>query len=270
MKNRLYVSWTSSTGIDCKLIGPETPCFCGHRYKQHQTDFVTLPEERPIRLPCKQGGCKCLSYHYIPLNGGQPIRCTCKHLADSHSERHPYKCKNSKAGCKCNGFKSSFTCACTKYVYEHETLVETREERSAKGKPVGHDVQYQAMGGLTGFSSLAEGYQRLDPSGIGAPSAEFLNQPVSASDHPFLRANLPAMNAYRGLEQGTPEYEADLAEQMAAMRRPGETDMEYFERRYQQRQRSERAAKRGVASGRGSSSSSSKGRGASLSKGGAK
>jgi len=35
-------------------------------------------------------------------------------------------------------------------------------------------------------------------------------------------------------------------------------------------QRSERAAKRGVASGRGSSSSSSKGRGASLSKGGAK
>ena len=34
---------------------------------------------------------------------------------------------------------------------------------------------------------------------------------------------------------GTPEYEADLAEQMQAMRKPGETDMEYFERRYQQR-----------------------------------
>lgn len=54
-----------------------------------------------------------------------------------------------------------------KYTYEHETLVETKEEREAKGKPVGHDVAYQAMGGLTGFSSLAEGYQRLDPSGIG-------------------------------------------------------------------------------------------------------
>lgn len=36
---------------------------------------------------------------------------------------------------------------------------------------MGHDVQYQAMGGLTGFSSLAEGYQRLDPSGIGRTSA---------------------------------------------------------------------------------------------------
>ena len=54
-----------------------------------------------------------------------------------------------------------------KYTYEHETLVETREEREAKGKPVGQYVPYQAMGGLTGFSSLAEGYQRLDPSGIG-------------------------------------------------------------------------------------------------------
>lgn len=37
---------------------------------------------------------------------------------------------------------------------------------------------------------------------LGAPSEEFLNQPVAASDHPFLRANLPAMNAYRALEQG--------------------------------------------------------------------
>lgn len=71
------------------------------------------------------------------------------------------------AGCKCTGFRSSFTCACMKYTYEHETLVETREEREAKGKPVGQYVPYQAMGGLTGFSSLAEGYQRLDPSGIG-------------------------------------------------------------------------------------------------------
>ena len=71
------------------------------------------------------------------------------------------------AGCKCTGFKSSFTCSCMRYTYEHETVVETKEEREAQGKPVGHDVPYQAMGGLTGFSSLAEGYQRLDPSGIG-------------------------------------------------------------------------------------------------------
>lgn len=47
------------------------------------------------------------------------------------------------------------------------TVVETREERMTRGRPVGRAVPYAAMGGLTGFSSLAEGYLRLDPSGIG-------------------------------------------------------------------------------------------------------
>jgi len=43
---------------------------------------------------------------------------------------------------------------------------------------VGQDVPYAAMGGITGFSSLMEGYMRLDDSGIGAPSKEFLEQPI--------------------------------------------------------------------------------------------
>lgn len=30
-KNRLYVSFGVPGGIDCKLIGPETQCFCTHR-----------------------------------------------------------------------------------------------------------------------------------------------------------------------------------------------------------------------------------------------
>lgn len=46
---------------------------------------------------------------------------------------------------------------------EHKTIVQTKEERLAEGKPVGHDVAYQAMGGITGFSSLMDGYMRLDP-----------------------------------------------------------------------------------------------------------
>lgn len=45
--------------------------------------------------------------------------------------------------------------------------METKQERLAQGRPVGQDVPYAAMGGLTGFSSLAEGYMRLDDSGIG-------------------------------------------------------------------------------------------------------
>lgn len=70
-------------------------------------------------------------------------------------------------GSKCSGFHSCFTCACGQPAYAHETVVETKEERLAQGKPVGQDVPYAAMGGLTGFSSLAEGYMRLDDSGIG-------------------------------------------------------------------------------------------------------
>ena len=56
---------------------------------------------------------------------------------------------------------------CGEPCHAHHTLVETRDEREARGHPVGQDVPYQAMGGITGFSSLADGYLRLDPSGRG-------------------------------------------------------------------------------------------------------
>ena len=56
--------------------------------------------------------------------------------------------------------------------------METREERLKRGHPVGQEgVPYAAMGGLTGFSSLMDGYLRLDDSGVGAPSKEWLEQP---------------------------------------------------------------------------------------------
>ncbi len=57
-------------------------------------------------------------------------------------------------------------------------IIETKEERAARGLPIGNAVPYQAMGGLTGFGSLADGYMRLDDSGIGAPSREFLEKPI--------------------------------------------------------------------------------------------
>ena len=58
-------------------------------------------------------------------------------------------------------------------------IIETKDERQARGKPVGLDVPYKAMGGLTGFSSLADGYMRLDDSGVGPPPMEILQQPQS-------------------------------------------------------------------------------------------
>ncbi|KAB0397672.1 hypothetical protein E2I00_002855, partial [Balaenoptera physalus] len=215
LQNRLFVSWRSPTGMDCKLVGPETLCFCTHRYKQHKTDFETIPQQRPISLPCQVTGCPCRAYLYVPLNGMQPIRCRCKHFADQHSS-------------KCSGFHSCFTCACGQPAYAHDTVVETKQERLAQRKPVGRDVPYAAMGGLTGFSSLAEDYMRLDDSGIGAPSVEFLDSPVTAVDHPFLKA-------FQASSSSSPETLTDgTSSQVSSLRKPEEDDMGFFERRYQE------------------------------------
>ena len=59
--------------------------------------------------------------------------------------------------------------------------METKEERLARGHPIGQDVPYAAMGGITGFSSLMDGYMRLDDSGIGPPPLHMLEQPISKS-----------------------------------------------------------------------------------------
>ncbi|OXB56204.1 hypothetical protein ASZ78_016573 [Callipepla squamata] len=137
-------------------------------YKQHKTDYEVIPKERPICVPCRVSRCPCQSYHYVPLNGTQPIRCRCKHFADQHSAAPGFSCNLCFT---CSGFHSCFTCGCGQPTYAHETVVETKQERLAQGKPVGQDVPYAAMGGLTGFSSLAEGYMRLDDSGIGGSGA---------------------------------------------------------------------------------------------------
>uniref|UniRef100_A0A674IG95 Protein FAM221A n=1 Tax=Terrapene triunguis TaxID=2587831 RepID=A0A674IG95_9SAUR len=225
LQNRLYVSWRSPTGMDCKLVGPETPCFCTHRYKQHKTDYEEIPKDRPICVPCRVNRCQCKSYHYVPLNGTQPIRCRCKHFADQHSAAPGFSCNSCS---KCSGFHSCFTCGCGQPTYAHETVVETKQERLAQGKPVGQDVPYAAMGGLTGFSSLAEGYMRLDDSGIGAPSAEFLESPSSGMDHPFLKA-------FQGPSSSAQASSQLTAKQVSNLRSSEEEDMAYFEKQYQER-----------------------------------
>ncbi len=92
LNNRLFVSWTNSNRMDCILIGPETMCFCQHRYRQHQTDFKTLPKTRPLFLPCKEAGCACASFEYIPRNGSQFIKCRCKHASDQHQAMAHFLC----------------------------------------------------------------------------------------------------------------------------------------------------------------------------------
>jgi len=230
MKNRLFVSWTAPSGMDCKMVGPETMCFCNHRYKQHKTDYEILPQTRPIPVPCRASGCRCKSYHYVPKNGTQPIRCQCKHFADEHSAEAPYKCSK---GCACKAFRSSYTCGCGEPTYAHKTIVETKEQRLSRGHPVGQDVPYAAMGGITGFSSLMDGYMRLDDSGIGPPPMHMLEQPIGPGDHPFLRAHAGVSGL--SLEDGM-----GGATGQVACRTTKEEDMAYFEKRYQARLKAEK------------------------------
>jgi len=160
LKNRLYVSWQNSKGRDCKLIGPETKCHCQCRYKNHVTD-VTDPNAKGARkLKCKR--CSCKGFMYVWSQGPRQIKCGCKHDAEVHD---PGRLNCLK--CSCKKFHSSYRCSCGETHDQHKIVVETKEERLAAGKPVGHDVPYIAMGGITGFSSLIDGSQRLDPSGVG-------------------------------------------------------------------------------------------------------
>ncbi|KAM7384069.1 hypothetical protein PAMA_011426 [Pampus argenteus] len=177
VKNRLYVSFGVPGGIDCKLIGPETQCFCTHRYKQHKTDFEVVPSERPLALPCRVRGCYCPAYQYVPQIGSTPVRCRCKHLSYDHSEATGHLCKK----CTCTGFQSSYICGCGQPSSAHLTLVETKLEREARGQPVGRDVPYAAMGGLTGFSSLLDGYLTLEACGSDQDREDGCQKRCSAS-----------------------------------------------------------------------------------------
>ena len=188
-KNRIYVSWSNPNGMDCKLIGPETLCFCLHRYKQHQTDFDNSAKSSKD-LKCKVKSCKCSGYQYIPKNGNRFLKCHCKHSSDEHNSKIPHACIK----CQCNGFSTSFRCGCGSLVAEHQLIIESRDERIQRGHPVPTvEPPYAAMGGITGMSSLIDGYMRLDDSGIGAPPAEFFNQPSSS------RSLQPSVNSNRQL-----------------------------------------------------------------------
>jgi len=131
LKNRLFVSWVNPDGMDCKCVGPETLCRCGHRYHQHKTDFDALPESRPILLPCQASGCRCKAYNYVPKNGSQSIRCRCKHFTEEHDIIHPFACRTCK---DCKEFKSSFTgCLLPKRSQNSEVFQKFSSGRDVQG-----------------------------------------------------------------------------------------------------------------------------------------
>ena len=90
------------------------------------------------------------------------------------------------------------------FIYCFNEQSETAEERKARGHPIGQPCVFQAMGGLTGFSSLLPGMARMDPSGAGGQLTEAeLNAPITAEDHPFLRAHAALLEAYQRSQQSS-------------------------------------------------------------------
>lgn len=161
--NRLFVYWTNEQGVECKTIGPFSKCFCDHRYRDHETDNV-----KTKRVPCKVPKCKCRHFNYVPIYGSNDLKCLCKH---SFKEHNPQTKTCSRSGCRCQAFSSTHSCSCSLHYNVHTTTFETKDERVARGKPIGGfegDNMYAALGGLTDMSSLVDGVERQQA--IEAPS----------------------------------------------------------------------------------------------------
>ena len=104
-KNHLYVYWVNSDGFECKAIGPESMCFCNHRYKAH--DFDSIKDKK---VKCKDKKCKCKLFDYVPVYGANDVKCLCHHSYREHELQGKRKCK--RPNCKCLQFGSKFTCNC--------------------------------------------------------------------------------------------------------------------------------------------------------------
>jgi len=161
-KNRVYVTWLNDQGLECRSVGPSSKCFCGHKFRDHDAG------NKQKRVFCKMPKCKCKLFEYIPIRGSQDLKCHCKHSFKEHniSTRRCLKKHPVRGQCRCDGFYSSFGCSCGQPFSAHRTLFESREERQKAGKRVdnlanGTGMGCPAMGGLTSFSSLIDGIDRL-------------------------------------------------------------------------------------------------------------
>ena len=143
--NRLYTSWYNPEGVCCKSVGPSSKCFCDHLYKYHD------PTANPKKVPCKQAGCKCLDFSYIPVHGSQDLKCTCKHSYQAHDPA-----KKTCKSCPCKAFKSNWTCTCGNGYQTHQTVSEKQAQKEARG-----EVVAPKNGGLVAFSSILDGAERF-------------------------------------------------------------------------------------------------------------
>lgn len=106
---RLFTSWYNTKGLQCKIVGPSTKCFCDHLFKYHTTTGG--------KLKCSQAGCKCGDFCYIPIYGSQDLKCNCKHSYQQHDVGK----RNCKA-CPCKLFSSNWSCSCGMKFDDHKTI----------------------------------------------------------------------------------------------------------------------------------------------------
>ena len=141
-REHLYVYWINSTGFECKVIGPESMCFCNHRYKNH--DYNNTNNKK---IKCKKCSCKC--YEHVPCYGANDVKCLCHHSYRVH-DLSSRTCK--KNNCKCQKFNSKFTCNCGEGYDTHKTVIYTKNERIQNGKPV--DVGWFGESLLSGSGGM--------------------------------------------------------------------------------------------------------------------
>lgn len=161
-KNRLYCHVRNPEGLDCKAVGPQTQCVCNHRFREHTTDNMRNEQSHKKDVHCRY--CQCPQFRALPAQSPAHARCSCKHEASSHNVR------TGKCGkCKCTSFSPTQTCSCGYSARQHETVLETRQERLNDGRNVepdwASDVPYEALGGLSDFRSLLSGVERLEVEG---------------------------------------------------------------------------------------------------------
>ena len=106
------------------------------------------------QFKCRYPKCECQCFDYIPITGSQDLRCRwCKCSYRQHDYRMDSKrCMNGRCvgSNKCpTGFQSSTSCHCGTLYGDHQTLVETYDERKRRGGNVvnlGNDRMHWVAG----------------------------------------------------------------------------------------------------------------------------
>lgn len=155
------------------MVGPETKCFCNHKFKDH--NYLNPTGKR---APCSAAKCKCKCFEYIPSHGAYDFKCLCKH---SFKEHDCISKKCEKPSCsQCAGFASAWTCSCGCRYSEHDSIVETFAERRESGKATNDMGRLnEELGALTEEGSLYKPI-KMDPVSR-AKLKQFSNNPYVSS-----------------------------------------------------------------------------------------